>query len=147
MRTTVFEPVTALRPASAPIDLDAVERRVTLVARLLDRAVTIPGTRIGIGLDSLAGFVPVAGDAVGMIASAYLIYEAQRLGAPEATLRKMAINVGVDAAVGIIPFAGDLFDVVFKANMKNLALLQDHIALLRSERARVVSPAHRGAIR
>ncbi len=146
MKATAFDPRYTLRPVREPVDLDAAERRIALIARLLDRAVTIPGTRIGVGLDSLAGLVPVAGDAVGLVASAYLIYEAQRLGVPEATLRKMAINVGIDAAVGAIPFAGDLFDVVFKANMRNLALIQDHIAILRSERARVVSPPARGPL-
>jgi len=123
------------------VDIDAAERRIEAIARLMDSAFRVPGTGIRFGLDSVAGLVPVAGDAVGLLASGWLVYEAQRLGAPEATLRRMAANVAVDAAVGAVPFLGDVFDVFFKANLRNLAILRDHLATLRAHRARVVGPS------
>ncbi|BBE72025.1 DUF4112 domain-containing protein [Oharaeibacter diazotrophicus] len=128
------------RPRTA-VDLDAAERRIEAIARLMDAAFRVPGTGIRFGLDSVAGLVPVAGDAVGLLASGWLVYEAQRLGAPEATLRRMAANVAIDAAVGAVPFLGDVFDVFFKANLRNLAILRDHLATLRADRARVVGPS------
>lgn len=138
MRTTVYSPSAFSSGPADTVDLDAVERRVERIARLLDGAIAVPGTSVTIGLDAVVGLVPVVGDAAGLLASCWLILEAQRLGAPERMLRRMAFNVALDAAVGAIPLVGDVADVLFRANMRNLALIREHIALLRSDRAHVV---------
>src|SRR5688572_15635723 len=101
--------------------------RLRTMARLLDSAVTIPGTRYRFGLDALIGLIPGIGDAIGAILSTYLIFHAARLGAPRSTLVRMMANVGLDTIVGEIPLLGDLFDVGWKSNTRNLALLEEHL--------------------
>lgn len=105
---------------------DARLDRMRAAARLLDSRFRIPGTNIRFGLDAIVGLVPGVGDFAGAIASAYFIYEAARLGAPGAVLARMVTNVGVEALVGAIPILGDLFDVAFKANNRNVRLLEQH---------------------
>ncbi len=91
----------------------------------MDEAVGVPGTRFRVGLDGVLGLVaPGAGDALGGAVSIYAMYAAARLGAGAAVLLRMALNVGLDALVGVVPLAGDLFDFGFKANRRNLALLE-----------------------
>ena len=80
-----------------------------------------------IGLDGLIGLVPGIGDAAGALVSSYMVVEAGRLGASKALLLRMAFNVLLETLVGTIPFAGDLFDFVYKANLRNLHLLEGHI--------------------
>lgn len=93
------------------------------LARLLDRAVTVPGTRFGIGLDGLIGLVPGVGDAAGGALSLYVLYLGYRAGASASVLVRMAANVALDVVVGGVPLLGDLFDLGFKANERNVALL------------------------
>jgi hypothetical protein len=101
--------------------------RLRVLSRLLDSAFTIPGTGIRFGLDSLIGLVPGLGDAIGAIFSAYLILQASRLGAPRSVIARMIANVGIDTVIGWVPVLGDLFDVGWKANNKNVALLEQHV--------------------
>jgi hypothetical protein len=98
------------------------------LARLLDTAVGIPGTNIRFGLDSLIGLVPGLGDFAGAAMSGYIVLASARLGAPTPVLVRMVANVAIDAAVGTVPLLGDLFDVGWKANTKNAALLDRHLA-------------------
>jgi hypothetical protein len=93
------------------------------LARVLDTAVGIPGTRLRIGLDALLGLIPGAGDAVSAALSGYIILAAARAGATRPVLLRMVGNVVVDTVVGSIPLFGDLFDVAFRANIRNVALL------------------------
>ncbi len=94
----------------------------------MDEAVGVPGTRVRLGLDGLLGLLaPGAGDAVGGAVSVYAMYAAARLGAGPAVLLRMALNVGLDALVGIVPLLGDLFDFAFKANRRNLRLLESYV--------------------
>jgi hypothetical protein len=93
------------------------------LARVLDTAVGIPGTRLRIGLDALLGLIPGAGDAVSAALSGYIILAAARAGATRPVLLRMVGNVVVDTVVGSIPLLGDLFDVAFRANIRNVALL------------------------
>lgn len=109
--------------------------RLRAVSRLLDNAFTIPGTRFRFGLDALIGLVPGIGDAVGALFSAYLILQASRLGAPKSVINRMIANVGIDTVVGWVPLLGDLFDVAWKANNKNLALLEQHLQQPAAARA------------
>jgi hypothetical protein len=107
----------------APAELE----RLRALARLLDTALPVPGTRYRFGLDAVIGLVPFIGDAVGALFSIYIIFQAGRLGASKATLGRMIANVGLDTLVGEIPLLGDLFDFGFKSNTRNLALLEDHL--------------------
>ncbi|MBW4597045.1 MAG: DUF4112 domain-containing protein [Brasilonema angustatum HA4187-MV1] len=108
-------------------------RRLRQLSRLLDRAITLPGTQVSVGLDPIIGLIPVGGDFLGVMLSAYIVLEAARLGAPAATLSRMMINIILDGLVGAIPIAGDLFDFAWKANERNVKLLEDHLR----------SPSHR----
>lgn len=94
------------------------------LAYVLDNSIRLPGTRMRIGLDALIGLVPGVGDAVGGAMSAYIVLQAARLGAPVAVLLRMLLNILVEVVVGGIPLLGDLFDAGFKANVRNLTLLQ-----------------------
>jgi hypothetical protein len=123
--------VSSPSPESVALGLaEPVRRRLERVERLatlLDNAILIPGTRFRIGLDPLLGLVPGLGDALGALASAWIMVEAARLGAPRAVLARMLYNVVVDTLVGAIPGAGDLFDFVWKSDAKNAALLRRHL--------------------
>lgn len=104
----------------------------TSIARLrrfavwLDAGIAVPGTSVRLGLDPLLGLVPGLGDAVGALFAAGIFFEAIRLGAPRATLLRIAANIGLDALVGAVPVLGDVFDIVWKANLKNVTLLERH---------------------
>lgn len=101
--------------------------RLRRLARLLDSAVQLPGTRFRFGLDPVIGLVPGIGDVVGAIFSTFIIFQAARLGAPRSILVRMLANVGVDTLVGEIPLLGDLFDFGWKSNTRNIALLEHHL--------------------
>jgi hypothetical protein len=120
----------ALRRGSDPVvgthRIPQVER-LRRLARLLDNAVAIPGTRYRIGLDPIIGLVPGIGDVIGALFSTIIIFQAARLGAPRATLIRMLANVGLDTLVGEIPLLGDLFDFGWKSNSRNIALLEQHL--------------------
>ena len=102
-------------------------RRIEALARLMDSAFVIPGLNLRVGLDSLIGVVPGIGDAVTTAVSAYLVYEARRLGLPKRKIARMIGNVAMDAVLGAVPFAGDIADVFFKSNMRNLRILREHL--------------------
>lgn len=97
-------------------------RQLRALARLLDNAIPLPGG-YRIGLDGLIGLVPGIGDAVGASLSAYIILRAAQLGVSWTTLLRMAGNVLVDGFVGLIPILGDVFDFAWKANQRNMELL------------------------
>ena len=102
-------------------------RRVRAVATVLDDAIRIPGTNIRFGIDPLVGLVPGLGDLLGGAASAYIILEAARAGAPATVLLRMAANVGIDTVIGALPVVGDLFDFAWKSNARNVRLLTRHV--------------------
>lgn len=101
--------------------------RLEALARLMDNAFVIPGTNTRIGLDGIIGVIPGIGDVISGLVSSYLIWEARQLGVSKWVLSRMVANTLLDTAVGVIPFAGDVFDVMFRANMKNMALLRRHL--------------------
>lgn len=102
-------------------------RRVQVVATLLDEAVRLPGTNFRFGIDPIVGMIPGLGDLLGGVASAYIILEAARAGAPASVLLRMTMNVGMDTLVGAVPVAGDLFDFAWKSNTRNALLLARHV--------------------
>lgn len=102
--------------------------RIERLAGLMDEAFQIPGTNIRVGMDSLIGLIPGIGDVATAVVSGLIIHQARQMGIPKRTLMRMLSNVGVDLVVGAVPVAGDLFDVVWKSNRKNVALLKKHLA-------------------
>jgi len=109
--------------------------RLRTVSRLLDSAFVIPGTRYRFGFDALIGLVPGLGDAVSAIFSGYIILQASRLGAPKSVVTRMIGNVALDTLVGWVPVLGDLFDVAWKSNLRNMALLETHLQQPAAARA------------
>ncbi len=102
--------------------------RLNRVAWLLDNSIRVPGIDYRIGIDPLIGFVPGIGDAVGALLSLYIIAEAARAHLPLTLISRMVFNVAVETIVGVIPLAGDLFDLTWKANMKNARIVRDYAA-------------------
>ena len=117
----------------------ATLNRIRKLSRLMDTAIGIPGTKFRIGLDPIIGLVPGAGDIVSTAFSAYIIYLATRFGIPGQDLRKMLFNIGLEAAVGTVPLVGDLFDAYYKSNIRNLALLEQHLQVAEPELEEVAS--------
>jgi hypothetical protein len=101
--------------------------RLEALARLMDGAFVIPGTNVRMGLDGIVGLIPVAGDLIAGLVSSYMIWEARQLGAPRWLIARMMGNTLLDTAVGAIPVLGDAFDVLFRGNMKNMALLRRYM--------------------
>jgi hypothetical protein len=97
------------------------------VARLLDNAISIPGTSWKIGLDPIIGLIPGVGDMVGAVLSGYIVLEAVRAEVPTFTLARMLANVGIDTLIGTVPALGDVFDAAWKSNSMNVALLERHL--------------------
>jgi hypothetical protein len=121
MSTSSTDYVFLNRPASR------AERiaRLDALASLLDTAILIPGTNVRFGLDAMIGLVPGIGDAITTMLSLYIVKEARALGAPRHLILRMLGNVALDGVVGAVPLAGDLFDVMWRANKRNMKLLRD----------------------
>lgn len=121
--------MTSFAATAADFGLDDHARRLArlkLLARIMDTALRIPGTRIRFGADSALGLVPGAGDFVTLAISSFALLEAWRLGAPPRVMIRMIGNVAIDAGLGAIPVAGDVLDLLFKSNTRNLKLLLEH---------------------
>lgn len=103
-------------------------RHLRSLGDLLDSRWRIPGTRIRIGLDGIASLIPGVGDTLTGVVAAYIVWQAARFGVPRSLLLRMVGNVGLDWAVGSIPVLGTIFDIGFKANRRNLRLLEHHLA-------------------
>jgi hypothetical protein len=101
--------------------------RLRWLAWMIDGAFGLPGTRFRFGLNSVIGLLPVGGDVVLGIISLYIIYEAARLGLPPMKLARMLANMGIEVIGGSVPILGDLFDMALKANLRNLAIINEHL--------------------
>jgi len=126
-------------PTTDTIELDPARvERLRRLAVLLDDSIPIPGTRFRIGVESIIGLIPGAGDLAGGAFSLYILLQAARMGVPRPLLVRMGTNLVIDVVVGAVPVLGDLFDAGFKANLRNLALLERHadrpVASTRSSR-------------
>jgi Domain of unknown function (DUF4112) len=99
--------------------------RLDGLAKLLDVAFVLPGTNIRYGIDGIIRLVPVVGDLIASAFSLWLVREARALGAPWHVTSRMLANVALEGAVGMIPVAGDAFDVMFRANMRNMRILRN----------------------
>ena len=121
--TEFFETLKSAGPTRA----DSIARMEAL-ATFLDSAILIPGTNQRIGFDALIGLIPGIGDAVSTALSAYIIWEARRLGLPRWKIARMMANVALDTTLGAVPLAGDVFDAFFRANKRNMQIVRDHMA-------------------
>jgi uncharacterized protein DUF4112 len=119
------------RPTTSSTNITTLRQ----LARLLDAAVRVPGTNIRFGLDAVLGLIPGAGDIAGGILSTFIIVQAAKLGAPRSVLARMVTNVAVDSIVGVVPILGDLFDVGWKSNLRNIALLERYVERPQATRA------------
>ena len=115
-------------PLTMPPDARARLVRLQHLAWLIDGAFRLPGTGFRFGLNSIVGLVPVGGDALLGLVSLYIIYEAAQLGLPKHKLARMLGNVALEVAGGSVPILGDLFDMALKANLRNLAIIEAHMA-------------------
>ena len=102
--------------------------RLDVLANLLDTAFILPGTNVRFGFDALIGLVPGVGDAITTAISLYIVLEARQLGAPAHLILRMLANVVVDGFVGAVPLVGDAFDVLWRANRRNVWLLREWLA-------------------
>lgn len=99
--------------------------RLDSLASLLDTAFFIPGTNVRFGVDGLIGLVPGIGDTITTAMSLWIVYEAHQLGAPPPVIARMLGNVVLDGAVGAVPLVGDVFDVMWRANRRNMRILRE----------------------
>jgi len=115
------------RARSAPQDVE-------LISLVMDNLVRIPGVNWRVGLDPLIGLIPGVGDLVSTFVSLYVIFAAVQHGAPKITVLRMGLNIGIDLLVGSIPFLGDFFDVVWRANDRNVRLLRSRMTTYGPEK-------------
>ena len=113
----------------------AVLDRLRRLSYTLDNAFTVPVINYRVGWDAIIGLIPGIGDAVTLLPSGYLIYQAHQLGAPRPLLVRMMVNVGLEALIGTIPLIGDIFDAVWKANARNLAMLERHLGMADTKKS------------
>ena len=114
---------------------EIIEERIIRLKRLserLDETFTVPGTDYKIGIESIIGAIPLVGDLIGGIISTYIMYSGIKIGASPRIIAQMAANIAVDFAIGSIPIVGDLFDFVWKANKKNVKLIEE-VGVLNEE--------------
>jgi hypothetical protein len=102
--------------------------RLRRLAWVVDAAFRIPGTRFRFGLNSVIGVTPAVGDALLALVSVYIAVEGYRLGVSREDFGRMLANVAIEVGVGAVPIVGDLFDMGFKANLRNLAIIERALA-------------------
>ena len=111
------------------VPLGKIER-LRRLAWLIDAIGRVPGTRFRFGLNTVIGLAPGAGDAFLTLISLFIVFEAMQLGLPRRKIIRMLGNVAVEAALGTLPLLGDLLDVVWKANLRNLAIIDEHFGMV-----------------
>ena len=113
----------------------ATLKQIDRLAWLLDNSIRIPILNYRIGLDALIGLIPGLGDVAGMLLSSFIVWQAIRLGTPMSILSRMVLNIGIEALLGLIPILGDIFDATFKANVRNVQLLNSGLSGRPTNRA------------
>ena len=109
--------------------------RLKLLSKRLDNNFIIPGTKYKIGLDPIIGAVPVIGDLIGALLSTYIMYSGIKIGVPRSIVAQMATNIALDFTIGWIPIIGDIFDIIWKANQRNVKLIEESIVVEEKESA------------
>lgn len=133
-------------PPDDPGAIDPKRQQVRDLAELLDSRFRVPGTNRRFGIDGVLGLVPGVGDAAGLVLSSSVILQAVRLGARGATVVRMVGNVALDTVVGAIPVIGSIFDFAFKANTRNVRLLERHVTDADATRASSAAAVRRTII-
>ena len=108
-------------------DPRSVRRRIEAMEKLLENTFTVPIINQRVGVDAIAGLVPIAGDLVTGLVGLYMVWEARNLGMSRWQLLRMSANVGIDSLIGAIPLVGNVFDVFFRSNSMNLKMIQRHL--------------------
>jgi len=130
-------------PDAAPTldqDIIRIERELAHLDRLakaLDSRFRLPGTPIRFGFDTLVGLIPGIGDTLMAAPSAWIIWRAYKMGIRRRHLSRMIANSGIDYVVGSIPVIGDIFDVGFKANLRNLSILREELGARKRTQSRM----------
>lgn len=106
---------------------DNNKKRLRRLAWFLDSSIRLPYIDYRIGADGIIGLIPGLGDTVGALLSSYIVLEAAKLGASKSVLLRMALNIAIETIVGIVPIVGDLFDMAWKANLRNVRLLDSYL--------------------
>lgn len=106
---------------------EQILQQIRILADLMDNRFTIPGTNIRVGLDAVIGLIPGIGDIASAAISGYIVFLAHQLDVPKWLLARMAMNIAIDMAAGAVPVVGDVMDVAFRANLKNMKLLDTHL--------------------
>ena len=101
--------------------------RLNRFSQVADSAIGIPFTRFRIGLEPIIGLIPVLGDLAGLLMSCYVLLEAHRAGAGPRVKQQMVRNILIDFFGGLVPIVGDVFDIAWKANVRNTQLLREHL--------------------
>ena len=109
--------------------------RLKLLSKRLDNNFIIPGTKYKIGLDPIIGAIPVIGDLIGALLSTYIMYSGIKMGVSRSIVAQMATNIALDFAIGWIPIIGDIFDIIWKANQRNVKLIEESIVVEEKESA------------
>lgn len=122
---------------------EAALARLRSLSRLLDSSVRLPGG-LRVGLDPIVGLIPGFGDAVMLLPALYIVLEGYRLGVPRRVLAQMGLNVGVETLFGAVPILGDVFDATFKANTRNLYLLERYLGTIGDRP--LERPSNRGVV-
>lgn len=119
-------------------ELDRLDR----LARTLDSRFRLPGTPIRFGLDTIVGLVPGIGDTLVAAPSAWIIWRGHRMGIGKRRIARMVANSAADYVIGLVPVIGDLFDIGFKANLRNVAILREHLdARQQAHRTAQIGPS------
>ena len=129
--------------------MDTIQRLATLnrirkLSRLMDTSIGIPGTSFRFGLDPIIGLLPGGGDLISTAFSAYIIFLATRFGIPRQDLNKMIFNVALESVLGTVPLVGDLFDAFYKSNIRNLAILEQHLMAAEPELEQIANKLQEG---
>ncbi len=110
----------------SPDSRRAAIRRIDVLSRLFDTAFVFPGTKVRFGIEAILRLIPGVGDVAASSLSAYLLYEAHRLEVPPHIFGRLVANVAIEGVVGAVPLLGDIFDIGFRANRRNLRILNDY---------------------
>lgn len=123
------------QPSRKPLEAQtSTVRRLRRFSYLLDSAIRIPGTPYRIGIDPLLDILPIGGDFIGTALSIYIVIEAARMGVSRPILVQMVTNILLDTAIGTVPVLGTVADAVWKANGKNIDLLETELQIPQSQK-------------
>jgi hypothetical protein len=109
-----------------PANPDKTREKLKALAWWLDNSIRLPGG-FRIGAEAIVGLVPFLGDLLGVLFSGYIVLQAARLQAPLSVLARMLLNVAIEGLIGVVPLAGDVFDAAWKANQRNVNLLEGYL--------------------